>query len=137
MGTISVGTGTKSSTRKGKRLWKKMWSDDLHEFAGTNDPGLVRKGGEVAGIAGDEIVGAGGVSAFEKDVVGGIGRDLERMERNDEARAAGDELKKARAQALADRKFRACKHGAIFGKNWRRDKETGGLGESEKENGWL
>jgi len=27
----------------------------------------------VAGVAGDEVVGAGGVGAFEEDVVGGVG----------------------------------------------------------------
>jgi len=43
-----------------------------YELAGSDDFGLFPEWGEVAGVAGDQVVGAGGVGTFEEDVVVGV-----------------------------------------------------------------
>jgi len=47
-----------------------------YELAGSDDFGLFPEWGEVARVAGDQVVGAGGVGAFEEDVVVGVGGGL-------------------------------------------------------------
>jgi hypothetical protein len=44
-----------------------------YELASGDDFGLFPEWGEVAGVAGDQVVGAGGVGTFEEDVVGVVG----------------------------------------------------------------
>jgi hypothetical protein len=46
---------------------------ESYELAGSDDFGLFPEWGEMAGVAGDLVVGAGGVGAFEEDVVVGVG----------------------------------------------------------------
>ena len=55
-----------------------MWANDADEFAGGDDIGFLPELWEVALIAGDQVVRAGGVGAFKEAVPGGMGGDLAR-----------------------------------------------------------
>src|SRR5229473_3669324 len=59
-------------------LGEQMRPDDADEFAGADDFGFLPELWEVALIAGNQVVRAGGVGAFEENVIGGVGRDLKR-----------------------------------------------------------
>ncbi len=49
------------------------------ELAGRDDLGFFPEAWEMALVAGDEIVRAGGVGTFDEDVVARIGGDLKRF----------------------------------------------------------
>jgi hypothetical protein len=91
----------------------------------------------VAGIAGDEVVGAGGVGAFEEDVVGGVGGGCDAAGRGDEVCTVAEEVEKLAAEGFADAEFGAREDVAIFGEDRRGDVEACGAGEGQKENGAL
>jgi hypothetical protein len=55
-----------------------MRADDGDEFAGSDDLGFLPELWEMARIAGDQVVRAGGVGTFEKNIIGGVERDLKR-----------------------------------------------------------
>jgi len=58
-------------------------------------------------VAGDEIVRAGSIGAFEKDVVAGVGGELKRTRGRDEMGTVLDELKELKPETSADAEFRA------------------------------
>ncbi len=76
--------------------------DDTDELAGRDDLGLPPELWEMTLVAGDEIVGAGGVGAFEEDVVGGVGTDLKRLGGRDGVGAVLDELQELLPVSSAD-----------------------------------
>ena len=84
-----------------------MRADDADQFAGADDFGLLPELWEMVLIAGDQIVRAGGVGAFEENVIGGVGRDLKQAGGRDEMGAVFEELKKLPAKPFANVKFRA------------------------------
>ena len=84
-----------------------MRPNDADEFAGSNDFGFLPELWEMALIAGDQVVRAGGVGAFEKNVIGGVDRDLERAGGRDEMSPVFEELKKLLPVSFANMKFRA------------------------------
>ncbi len=51
-------------------------------------------------IAGNQIIGAGSIGAFEEDVVIGVAGDAQRARRNDEMAAVPDELDELEAQTF-------------------------------------
>ena len=57
---------------------KQMRPDDADEFAGSDDFGFLPELWEMPRIAGDQVVRAGGIGAFDENVIGGIGRNLQR-----------------------------------------------------------
>jgi hypothetical protein len=57
-------------------LGEQMRADDGDEFAGRDDFGVLPELWEMALIAGNQIVCAGGVGTFEEDIIGGVGRDM-------------------------------------------------------------
>ena len=76
----------------GHVLWEQMGGHDGEEFAGGNHFGFLPELGEVALVAGDEVVGAGGVCAFEEDVVVRVRGDLQQARWCDDMGAVFEEL---------------------------------------------
>ncbi len=84
-----------------------MRPDDADKFAGGDDFGFLPELWEMALIAGDQVVRAGGVGAFEENVIGGVGRDLKRAGGRDEMAPVFEELKKLLPESFANMEFRA------------------------------
>ena len=53
-----------------------MGADNADEFAGADDFGFLPKVWEMALIAGDQVIGAGRVGAFEENIIARVGSDL-------------------------------------------------------------
>ena len=85
---------------------KKMRSDDTEKLARADDLGVLPELWEMALIAGDQVVRAGGIGAFEENVIGGVGRDLKRAGRRDEMSPVVEELKKLMPEPFANMEFR-------------------------------
>ena len=88
-------------------LGEQMRPDDADEFAGSDDFGFLPELWEMALIAGDQVVRAGGIGAFEENVIGGVGGDLKRAGRLDEMSLVFEELKKLMPEPFANMEFRA------------------------------
>lgn len=114
-----------------------MGGGEGDEFAGGDDFGLFPEWGEVAGVAGDEVVGAGGVGTFEEDVVGGVGGGCDTAGRVDEVGAFAEKVEELAAEGFADAEFGAGEDVAIFGENRRGDVEACGAGEGQEEDSAL
>jgi len=84
-----------------------MGPDDADEFAGGDDFGFLPELWEVALIAGDQVVRAGGIGAFEENVVGGVRRDLKRDGGRHEMGPIFEDLEKLLPEPFANMKFRA------------------------------
>ena len=84
-----------------------MRPDDTDQFAGADDFGFLPEFWEMALIAGDQVVRAGGVGAFDENVIGGVGRDLKRAGGHDEMGPLFEELKKLLPESFANLEFRA------------------------------
>jgi hypothetical protein len=89
-------------------LWDEMWSYDADEFAGSDYLSLFPESGKMPLVAGDQVVGAGGVGAFHELIVVGILRDLQPKCRSHELRPVPDELEKMLAKASTNLEFPAC-----------------------------
>ena len=100
-----------------------------------NDFGGFPEGREMAEVAGDEVVGAGGFGAFEEYIVGGIGSDEKVAARVDGDGAFAEEIEKLAAQAFADGEFGAREDGGEFGEHGRRKVKASGPGEGEDQDG--
>jgi len=55
-----------------------MRPDDTDKFAGTDDFGFLPELPKMALVPGDQVGRAGGVRAFQENVIGRVGGDLER-----------------------------------------------------------
>ena len=84
-----------------------MRADDADQFAGGDDFGFLPELWEMARIAGDQVVRAGGIGAFEENVIGGVGRDLKQAGGRDEMGPVFEELKKLLPEPFANKKLRA------------------------------
>ena len=84
-----------------------MRSDDADEFAGSDDFGFLPELWKMALIAGDQVVRAGGIGAFEEYVIGGVGRDLKLAGGHDEMGSVFEELKKLPPEPFANMEFRS------------------------------
>ncbi len=84
-----------------------MRPDDADKFAGVDDFSFLPELWEMALIASDQVVRAGGIGAFEENVIGGVGRDLEGTGRRDEMSPLFEELKKLLPESFAYAEFRA------------------------------
>ncbi len=84
-----------------------MRPNDADKFAGADDFGLFPELWEMALIASDQIVRPSGVGAFEENVIGGVGCDLEPAGGRDEMGALFEDLKKLLPESLANTEFRA------------------------------
>jgi hypothetical protein len=121
----------------GHVLWEQMGGHDGEEFAGGNHFGFLPELGEVALVAGDEVVGAGGVCAFEEDVVVRVRGDLQQARWCDDMGAVFEELEQLQLKAAADAEFRTRQHGAVFREDGRREVEARGLSDGEEQDGTL
>ena len=88
-------------------------------------------------VAGDQVVGTGGVGALQKLIVVGILRDVEHARRVHELRMILYELKKLLAKASADFKFTACHDFPVFRENGWGDVEAGGFRHRKHEHSAL
>jgi hypothetical protein len=111
--------------------------DHLHEFARSNDLRFLPEGGEIAGVARDQVVGACDVGAFDENVIAGISGDLKWTRGRYEFAAIGDELKELNSEAFADPEFGTREHGPIFKKNRCGDKKASRFGEGKDEDSAL
>jgi hypothetical protein len=84
-----------------------MRPDDADKLAGVDDFCFLPELWEMALIACDQVVRACGVGAFEKNVIGGVGCDLERAGGRHEMGPVFEELKKLLPVSFANMKFRA------------------------------
>ena len=84
-----------------------MRPDDADKFAGGDDFGFLPELWEMALIASDQVVRAGGIGAFEENVIGGVGRDLQGPRGRDEMSPVFEELKKLLPESFAYTEFRA------------------------------
>jgi hypothetical protein len=87
-------------------LGEQMRPDDADEFAGSYDFGFLPELWEMALIAGDQVVRAGGIGAFEENVIGGVGGNLKRAGRRNEMSPVFEELKKLMPEPFANMEFR-------------------------------
>ncbi len=110
---------------------------DGDELAGCDDLGLFPEFWEMALVAGDQIVGAGGVGAFNKNVVVRIFRDPDRTCGGNELRSIFDELEKFVPKAASDFEFRAREDFTVIGENGLGDIQPGWFGEREEKYGAL
>ena len=84
-----------------------MRADDADEFARVDDFGFLPELWKMALIAGDQVIRAGSVGAFEENIIGGIGSDLKRARGRDEMGAISQKLKKLLPQPFANMKLGA------------------------------
>jgi len=110
-----------------------MRPDDADKFARVDDFGFLPELWEMALSAGDQVVRAGGVGAFQENVIGGVGRDLKRADGRDEMGPVFKQLKKLPPESFANMKFRARQHGTVFRKDRRREVQPGRLRERQQE----
>jgi hypothetical protein len=87
-----------------------MRRDQVNKFLGRNDFGFLPELWEMFLITGDQIICPRGVSAFQKNVVIGIGRDFEVPARGHEAASVPDELQQLPPKALPNMQFRSGEH---------------------------
>src|SRR4029077_8686340 len=92
-------------------------------LAGSDDFSFLPELGKVAQIASDEVIGSGRVSAFQKNIIAGIGRDLEPAGRRNNVCVFLDELKELLSEALADARLPARQDRSVFRK-YRRGPKT-------------
>ena len=114
-----------------------MRADDADEFVGGDDFGFLPELWEMALIAGNRVVCAGGVGAFQENVIGGVGRDLKRAGGRHEMSPVFEEPKKLLPESFANMKFRAREHGTVLREDRRRQVEAGRPGNGQKKNGAL
>jgi hypothetical protein len=110
-----------------------MRPDDADEFAGSYDFGFLPELWEMALIAGDQVVRAGGIGAFEENIIGGVGGNLKRAGRRDEMSPVFEELKKLMPEPFANMEFSTRQNGTIFREDRRRQVEAGRLGKGQEE----
>ena len=114
-----------------------MRPDDADEFTGGDDFGFLPELWEMALIAGDQVVRACSVGAFEEDVIGGVGRDLEGAGGCHEMGPVFEELKKLVPEPFAHMEFRSREDGAVLREDRCRQVEAGRLREGQEEHGAL
>jgi hypothetical protein len=116
---------------------EQMRPDDADKFAGVDDFGFLPELWEMALIAGDQVVRAGRICAFEENVIGGVGRDLKGTRGRDEMSPVFEELKKLLPESFANMEFRARQHGTVLREDRRRQVQPGRLSDGQKKNGAL
>ena len=82
-----------------------MRPDDADEFAGSDDFSFLPELWEMPRITGDQVVCTGGVGAFNKNVIGRVGRDLKQAGWRNGMGSVLEELKKLVPEPLANLKF--------------------------------
>src|SRR2546427_13206841 len=97
-----------------------MRPDDADKFAGVDDFGFLPELWEMALIAGDQVVRAGGIGAFEENVIGGGGRGLKGGGGGGGKGGVFEEEKKRLPEALLKMEVRSRGGGAVApAERWR------------------
>ena len=110
-----------------------MRGDDIDELAGRDDLGFLPEFWKMALVAGYEIVSAGGIGTFEKDIVARINGDLKRLRGRNKVSAVLNELKELKAEPFPNAEFRARQDCPVFQKDRRRQVQTRWLRDGEKQ----
>ncbi len=92
---------------------------DIDELAGRDDLGFRPEFWKMALVAGYEIVSAGGIGTFEKDIVARINGDLKRLRGRNKVSAVLNELKELKAEPFPNAEFRARQDCPVFQKDRR------------------
>jgi hypothetical protein len=121
------GAGVSPAPRKARdkmnsdpNLGDYMRSDQCHEFAGSNDFGLLPELWEMALVARHKIIGSGGIRALQENVVIWIPRNVHLALGQYHVRTILDASKELLPQAPADFELWARQDNPIFRKNGRR-----------------
>jgi len=85
-----------------------VWRHDADKLARGDHLGFLPEFWKVPRVPGHQVVGAGGISAFQKSVVVGVLCHLQRSRRDDAMRPARDELEKLPPETLANLKLGAA-----------------------------
>lgn len=85
------------TTRDQGRLAKQVRCCEFYEFTAGDDLGLLPKGGKVAPVTGDEVVGSGSVGALQEFVVVRVVGDFQPVGWDDDVALVLDELKELQA----------------------------------------
>ena len=85
-----------------------VWRHDADKLARSDHLGFLPEFWKVPRVPGHQVVGAGGISAFQKSVVVGVLCHLQRSRRDDAMRPARDELEKLPPETLANLKLGAA-----------------------------
>ena len=93
--------------------------------------------GKCRWLPGHQVVGAGGVGAFQKLVVVGVLCDLERARGLYDLRMVLDEIEELLPEALADFQLRAREHFPVFRNNGVGNVQPGRFGDRKQEDGAL
>src|SRR3989475_8562124 len=91
-----------------------MRPDDADKFAGVDDFGFLPELWEMALIAGDQVVRAGGIGAFEENVIGGVGRGFEGAGGGGGKGAGFVGVEELLPEALSDMEFRLREGGGVL-----------------------
>ena len=96
---------------------EEMRGDEAEEVAGSDDFRIHPKAGKVAGVSGNEVIGASRIGTFKKDVVVRIGGDLKTRAGTNAMGALFNELQQLLTGTFANLEFRAREHIPIFRKD--------------------
>src|SRR5260370_17199318 len=110
-----------------------MRGDDIDELAGRDDLGFLPEFWKMALVAGYEIVSAGGIGTFEKDIVARINGNLKRLRGRNKVSAVLNELKELKAEPFPNAEFRAPHDCPVFQKDRRRHVQTRSVRDGEKQ----
>lgn len=82
-----------------------MRPDDADEFAGSDDLGFLPELWEMPRIASNQVVCTGRIGAFDKNVIGRVGRHLKQAGWRNAMGSVLEELKKLVPEPFANLKF--------------------------------
>src|SRR5712664_3686601 len=114
-----------------------MRGDDIDELAGRDDLSFLPEFWKMSLVADYEIVSAGGIGTFEKDIVARINGDLKRLRGRNKVSAVLNELKQLKAEPFPNTEFRARQDCPVFQKDRRGHVQTRWLRDGEKQHGAL
>jgi hypothetical protein len=84
-------------------------------------------------VAGHEVISSGRISAFDEDVVGGIGRNLRQVRWNHNPTMTTKQLKELLPEAPPNPEFGPAKNHAVFRHNLVGNVPPGGLSKRKQQ----
>ena len=110
-----------------------MRPDDPDEFAGSDDFGFLPELWEMPRIARNQVVCARGIGAFDKNVIGRVGRDWRQAGWRNGMGSVLEQLKKLVPQPLANLKFCPRQHDSVLPQDRGRHVQAGRLAERQEQ----
>lgn len=114
-----------------------VWRDDADELAGHYHLAFLPESRKMPRISRHQVVGAGGIGAFQKLVVVRVLRNVKRARGAYNLRMVLDEIEELLTETLADLEFRPRKHLPVFSEDSVGNVEPGGPGDGKQEDGAL